>query len=999
MQHSRRFAVTLAGAQVLAGAGFALADLTADQTPFHTYRGVWVSRFEYSNSAASVDGIFANAQALGITDVMFQVRGQADAYYIPKIVNGNYFERRVSTSFDALDRAIQQGRARGIRVHAWLNTMPLWSGTSLPTDQPGNPYVINTHPEYWIRDSNNTPQPLNSSYVIVNPTMPEVKQHLYEVVDDITSKYDVDGIHLDYVRFLNSSSGSNPVVYPTDPVSVARFQALPGNAGKTPSTHKAEYQQWMADNITELVSGIRQTMKGNRPGAQLTAAVWRDANIGFNDYQQEWRVWTERGLLDAAMPMIYRKGFGAGGTNMNADSGDLYRNNVTAAVNWRGSAGIMPGLGTYLQDDATNAYNNVTAQLNYARDRGANGVQVFSFSDLLGGNAVDAEVRRAWLDFVAANNTRPAAAAITDFEADEGYFPTNITFSGSNVNVAGTSTADRTTAEARSGLASQQLTINKTGAGTFLARHVSGIGTPASPASNITFPSIGSIGFWLKTSTPDLEVAPAVDDNTANTSTERGYFQNVIADGQWHFYQWFLNDPTHWDAWAGANTNGDVAALFTLDSIQFRGSAAANVLFLDDVTFDAAAVAPYQWTLDSGVNVNASDTRWHNAANWQGGVPNASGAAANFLRRATGPQTVLVDAPAVVGTLAFDNNHAYTLAGAGTITIDAAPGDQGLVSVRNRGQHAVQTSIAFADDAALFVDHKATLTLAGAMDNTSGRTLRRTGDGTLIISGPQAHGTGALLSIEGGATVIQTNAGSTSSKRLSIDAAGAGVRVELSVGQHLAALTARDSAVVTLAGGGDRFVHTRSVQASGGGRIDLNDHRMTVDYDGVSPLATVAGLIASSYNGGDWLGAGLTSGAAAGTATNPSAARTGLGVAEASDLFASFPGSFLGEPVDATTVLIRYTLLGDANLDATVNIADFSRLAAHFNAPARWFNGDFTYDGVAGIGDFALLAANFNLALPAARPAAAPEPGALLPVLTALAGLRLGGRRRSRPAR
>src|SRR5688500_8495286 len=351
-------AAAVAAAHLAVTSGPAYADLTADQTPFHAYRGLWVSRFEYTNSQVGVDSVFANAQALGITDVMFQVRGAADARYTPKIVNGNYSEHKVG-NFDALARAVQQGQQRGIKVHAWLNAMPLHSGPTLPTNEPGNPYVINTHPEFWIRNSSNTPQPLNSSYVIANPTMPEVKQHIRAVVEDVTTKYAVDGIHLDYIRFYHDTSSSQTALqYPTDPASVARFQAIPGNAGKTPTSHRAEYKQWMADNVTDIVAQIRQEMKSHRPDAQLTAAISRDANIGVNGYQQEWRAWVDRGLLDAGMPMLYGKGFGSGGTDMDADSGNLHRNYGTAAMNWRGTAGIKPGLGPYMQHNASTVYNN-----------------------------------------------------------------------------------------------------------------------------------------------------------------------------------------------------------------------------------------------------------------------------------------------------------------------------------------------------------------------------------------------------------------------------------------------------------------------------------------------------------------------------------------------------------------------------------------------------------------------------------------------------------------
>jgi len=58
---------------------------------------------------------------------------------------------------------------------------------------------------------------------------------------------------------------------------------------------------------------------------------------------------------------------------------------------------------------------------------------------------------------------------------------------------------------------------------------------------------------------------------------------------------------------------------------------------------------------------------------------------------------------------------------------------------------------------------------------------------------------------------------------------------------------------------------------------------------------------------------------------------------------------------------IKYTLLGDANLDGAVNGSDFAILASNFNkAVNSWDAGDFNYDGAANGADFALLASNFN---------------------------------------
>lgn len=70
-----------------------------------------------------------------------------------------------------------------------------------------------------------------------------------------------------------------------------------------------------------------------------------------------------------------------------------------------------------------------------------------------------------------------------------------------------------------------------------------------------------------------------------------------------------------------------------------------------------------------------------------------------------------------------------------------------------------------------------------------------------------------------------------------------------------------------------------------------------------------------------------------------------------------------------------FVLAGDANRDRTVNIGDFSTLAANFNQPGTFSAGDFNYSGGVEIGDFSILAAQYNVSLASARaapPGAAP---------------------------
>jgi hypothetical protein len=190
-----------------------------------------------------------------------------------------------------------------------------------------------------------------------------------------------------------------------------------------------------------------------------------------------------------------------------------------------------------------------------------------------------------------------------------------------------------------------------------------------------------------------------------------------------------------------------------------------------------------------------------------------------------------------------------------------------------------------------------------------------------------------------------------------------------------------------------------------GGKLDLSNNKLIVDYDPAtgSPLASVRTALVLGYANGAWTGGGIDS---AGIGANQS-----LGYAEASDVLSASGGDFgTGQKVDGSTVLVRYTLAGDANLDGVVDFLDLARLAQSYNVTdgsRQWSNGDYNYDGKVDFLDLAQLAQNYNSALPsqavpgapadfasdlAAAFAAVPEPGLIVP----LAAIALLSRRRRR---
>jgi hypothetical protein len=179
------------------------------------------------------------------------------------------------------------------------------------------------------------------------------------------------------------------------------------------------------------------------------------------------------------------------------------------------------------------------------------------------------------------------------------------------------------------------------------------------------------------------------------------------------------------------------------------------------------------------------------------------------------------------------------------------------------------------------------------------------------------------------------------------------------------------------------------------GKIDLADNVLVVDYTGESPLAMVRDMVAGGYAGGRWDGNGIMTSSAAGTAA------TALAYADT----ASLPiGTLGGMGVDATAVVVKYTYVGDANLDGRVDGLDYARLAP---GAGDWDHGDFNYDGLVNADDFSLF--SLGAALQGAPLVQVPEPSSVHAAVAAVAllicrrrrgeraWLRHGTRRRSRP--
>jgi autotransporter-associated beta strand protein len=202
------------------------------------------------------------------------------------------------------------------------------------------------------------------------------------------------------------------------------------------------------------------------------------------------------------------------------------------------------------------------------------------------------------------------------------------------------------------------------------------------------------------------------------------------------------------------------------------------------------------------------------------------------------------------------------------------------------------------------------------------------GAGTVVITGADTY-TGATK-VSAGTLVVGANGALPTGASVALSSTGT---LQLGTGTGLATIS--------------------SLAISGSGVFDITNNHAIITYGSSDPIATIRGYLKSGYNNGGWNGTDGIISSTAQTLTN--GLRYGVGWADGNDGVHDVAGLSSGE------IELKYTLLGDANLDGTVNGSDFSILAANFGlGVTNWDQGNFLYSSSVNGSDFSALAANFG---------------------------------------
>jgi uncharacterized lipoprotein YddW (UPF0748 family) len=277
-------------------------------------------------------------------------------------------------------------------VHAWVNTHLVWGSATLP-ESPR--HLVNEHPD-WLavpqylarelidvdprdprflsslrRYAAERPETVEGIYT--SPSHPEVRERIFSVWMDLLDRYDLDGIHFDYIRFPSpdfdySRGGLERFQAWVSPqLSEARRQELQDVAHGDPLAFATalprEWDEFRRTQITSLVREIYHAVKARRPQLVVSAAVIADAQTAYGHRFQDWQSWLAEGILDVAVPMAY-----------TPDNG-TFQSFVRTARDAAGSRRrVWAGIGAYM-----NTVDGTLDKIDLARAEDAGGVVLFSY--------------------------------------------------------------------------------------------------------------------------------------------------------------------------------------------------------------------------------------------------------------------------------------------------------------------------------------------------------------------------------------------------------------------------------------------------------------------------------------------------------------------------------------------------------------------------------------------------------------------------------------------
>lgn len=324
-------------------------------------RSLWALPWNLANTAA-IDQLVADAVSSRQTEILAEVRYRADALYIPNRLDDSYNNPEPRSNvvnlpaFDPLGYLLQKAHNENIEVQAWVT---VFCATTTQVNKLPENYLYSNHADWIMTDESGNRMGLaNQMGYFIDPGIPEVQEHLYNVIMDIATGYpELDGIHLDYIRYPTKNYGYHPI-------SVQRFKDYT-------TSNDITWNTWRIAQVTGFVKHLNAGLKGSNPSMLLTAAVISYIDEAKVHYAQDWVNWLKDGDVDRVYPMAYA----SGNKLFNRTADEIAAQTVKEKVIMGLRAWQEPGAAYY-------GVEKVIEKAEFCRKLGFGGLALFSYEGI-----------------------------------------------------------------------------------------------------------------------------------------------------------------------------------------------------------------------------------------------------------------------------------------------------------------------------------------------------------------------------------------------------------------------------------------------------------------------------------------------------------------------------------------------------------------------------------------------------------------------------------------
>jgi uncharacterized lipoprotein YddW (UPF0748 family) len=283
-------------------------------------RAMWLDRGSIvrAGSERGLAKIFDALAAAGINTVFFETVNAGYPIYPSKVA---LQQNPLVRGWDPLATAVKLAHKRDMELHAWVWTFAAGNQrhnalVNLPANYPGP--VIAARPDWASYDNRGSLFPPGQGKPFLDPANPEARRYLLNLYDEIVNRYQVDGLHLDYIRYPFQDPSADRT-YGYGKAARQQFQELTGvdpasirprePEGASRKRHRLLWQKWTefrTHQIDSFVAQVSQHLRQKRPNLILSVAVFPlSEHDRLNKLQQHWEVWASRGDVDLVVPMTY----------------------------------------------------------------------------------------------------------------------------------------------------------------------------------------------------------------------------------------------------------------------------------------------------------------------------------------------------------------------------------------------------------------------------------------------------------------------------------------------------------------------------------------------------------------------------------------------------------------------------------------------------------------------------------------------------------------------